>query len=96
MVHFCFKKARVSKFRAKEISFLIGFRKKIEAKRKNACLPLFCFMLVFITRKTKSTEHPSGHSAAQFFYSPRISNFEEKKLLTEIGANSATIQRFLI
>ena len=79
----------------KKSHFFLALGKKIQAKRKNAHLPLFCFMLVFITRKTKSTEYPSGHSAAQFFYSPRISNFE-KKLFTEIGANSATIQRFLI
>ena len=80
----------------KKSHFFLALGKKIQAKRKNACSPHFCFMLVFITRKTKSTEHPSGHSAAQFFILHEFQILKKKKLLTEIGANSATIQQFLI
>lgn len=43
MVHFCFKKARVSKFRAKEISFLLGFRKKNPSKTEKCLFATFLF-----------------------------------------------------
>ena len=43
MVHFCFKKARVSKFRPKEILFLLGFRKKNPSKTEKCLFASFLF-----------------------------------------------------